>query len=86
MTRDEIENTKQSVNGLCNLARKLGYKDPLYQLQNSDGSNVGDLLYFFEDNPGAIEAVIGWAAENHGNEDSSDEDSDEEECDEDEDS
>jgi hypothetical protein len=66
MTSEEIENTKQTYQGLCKLASKLGYKDPFYQLQNSDGSVVGDLLAFFEDNPGACEAVIEWASENYG--------------------
>lgn len=66
MTRQEIENTRRTVNGLCGLARKLDYKDPLYQLTNSDGTCVGDLLIFFEDNPGAVEAVIEWAADTFG--------------------
>jgi hypothetical protein len=56
-TRNEILNTKNTVKGLCKMASQLGYKDPAFQLLNSDGSVVGDLLYFLEDNPGAIEAV-----------------------------
>ncbi len=60
----EIEHTPQTVEGLCGLARRLGYRDPLFQLTNRDGSVVGDLLYFLEDNPGACEAVIGWVSDN----------------------
>ena len=60
----EVEETKQTVSGLCGLARKLGYKDPAYQLANSDGTIVGDLLCFFDDNPGACEAVIEWVLTN----------------------
>lgn len=61
--RKEIEDTPTSVEGLCKMARLLGYKDPASQLINSDGSVVGDLLYFFEDNPGACEAVVEWVLE-----------------------
>ena len=42
------------------MARLLGYDDPFGQLAYADGSVVGDLLDFFEDNPGACEAVIDW--------------------------
>lgn len=65
VNRDEIESMRPTVEGLCRLARKLGYKDPCGQLVNRDGSCVGDLLYFFEDNPGALEAVLEWTLENH---------------------
>jgi hypothetical protein len=64
MNRSKIESTRQTVNGLCKLARNLGYHDPNQQMINSDGSCVGDLLQFFEDNPGACEKVIQWAADN----------------------
>lgn len=87
MNRNQIQDTKQTVEGLCGLARKLGYKDPLYQLQNKDGSVVGDMLYFFEDNPGAIEAVIEWVEENYEDyfDNGDDEDSDEDDLEDDED-
>ena len=58
--RAKIEDLKSTVEGLCRMARLLGYKDPCYQLMNNDGSCVGDLLYFFEDNQGAVEAVFEW--------------------------
>lgn len=64
-TLNDVNDTKHSIEGLSRLARLLGYKDPLYQLQNRDGSVVGDFLYFLEDNPGAAEAVINWVLENH---------------------
>jgi len=47
---------------LCKLTRAIGYRDPLHQMQFRDGC-IGDLMCFFEDNPGAIEAVINWIAE-----------------------
>lgn len=47
---------------LCKLVRAIGYRDPLNQMQFRDGC-IGDLMVFFEDNPGAIEAVINWIAE-----------------------
>jgi len=61
----EVGNTKHTVKGLCKLARQLGYKDPCFQLMNDDGTVVGDMLYFFEDNPGAIEAVVNWVLEHY---------------------
>lgn len=60
MKRSEVEETKQTIKGLCGLARKLGYRDPFSQLINDDGSVVGDLLEFLEDNPGACEAILEW--------------------------
>lgn len=62
-TRDEIESV-HNVEGLCTVARSLGYKDPCYQLQISRDACVGDLLCFFEDNPGAVSAVAEWMLEN----------------------
>lgn len=64
MTVDDIEDTDQSSKGLARLARKLGYKDPFKQLMYDDGSVVGDLLEFLDDNPGACEAVIEWVLDN----------------------
>lgn len=84
-TRKQIEDTRSTVEGLCTLARQLGYKDPCYQLQNRDGSVVGDMLYFFEDNPGAIEAVIEWVLENNPNGGVDDDEDEDDEDDEDED-
>lgn len=71
MKRSEVESTKQTLKGLCGLARKLGYKDPYHQLHNDDGTVVGDLLEFFEDNPGACEAVIEWVLDEGGPRDGS---------------
>ena len=45
---------------LCGLAAALGAKDPCHQLLNNDGSCVGDLMCFLEDNPGAIRAIYEW--------------------------
>lgn len=47
---------------LCRLVRAIGYRDALHQMQ-FDGGCVGDLMCFFEDNPGAIEAIINWIGE-----------------------
>ena len=35
--RAKIEDLKSTVEGLCRMARLLGYKDPCYQLMNNDG-------------------------------------------------
>jgi hypothetical protein len=79
MKRTEVENANATVEGLCRLARKLGYKDPASQLINHDGSVVGDLLYFFDDNPGACEAVIQWVLDEGCDADGNDLEDDEEE-------
>ena len=60
MTKTEISETQETVKGLCKLARELGYRDPCFQLQNSDGTVAGDLLYFLADNPSACGAIIDW--------------------------
>lgn len=78
MKRSEVEDTKQTVKGLCGLARKLGYRDPFSQLIMDDGSVVGDLLDFFEDNPGACAAVIEWVLDEGRHRDGSQLEEDEE--------
>ncbi len=50
---------------LCNLAKELGFVDPLHNGTLSDGSCIGDLMCFLEDNPGAIQAIYRWTAENY---------------------
>lgn len=55
---------RNSIENMCNMARELGYHDPCSQLYNKDGSCVGDFLYFLEDNPGAMESLMGWITEN----------------------
>jgi len=64
-TRREVEDTRQTIKGLALLARKLGYKDSMYQLQLDSNCSVGDILEFFEDNPGAIGAVVEWVLANN---------------------
>lgn len=64
MNIKELEDTKQTQQGLCKLAAQLGYKDPFHQLRNNDGSVVGDLLEFLDDNPGACAAIIEWVSDN----------------------
>ena len=62
---EEIANVPKTVMGLCSMARRLGYKDRLYRLQNADGTSVGDFVEFLEGNPGCIEAIVSWALLNH---------------------
>lgn len=51
---------RRGVENLCKLARVIGYKDNQYFGQLSNGSSIGDLIEFLEDNSGAIDAVIEW--------------------------
>ena len=78
-TRKEVEETGHTVEDLALLARKLGYKSRFYQLDFGNGATASDLFDFFEDNPGAIEAVVEFVLENHPN--VTDDIEDEEECD-----
>jgi predicted Zn-ribbon and HTH transcriptional regulator len=55
----------RGLNTLCCLAHELGFKDPFKQLSMSGGGCVGDLLVFFEDNPGAIAAVYEWISDQY---------------------
>ena len=68
LSREEILDVKSNINDLCGLACDLGYKDPLRQLINSNGSCVGDLLYMISDNPGLCEVMIEWLADTYGGE------------------
>lgn len=78
LPRKEIDDTKPTPQGLCALARRLGYKDPFSQLIYPDGSVVGDLLEFFEDNPGACEAVVEWVLDEYGTDEEEDDEDDDE--------
>lgn len=51
---------RRGVENLCRLARALGYKDRNYFGQLDHDCSIGDLIEFFEDNSGAIEAVKEW--------------------------
>lgn len=73
MDSEKILDTSPSVKGLCKLANLLNYNDPCRQLINNDGTCVGDLLLFLEDNPGACAAIIDWAAINFGSQEMTDE-------------
>jgi hypothetical protein len=65
-SKKEVENlTLRSSSDLCKLAEMLGYKRPYGQLRCSNGAFVSSLLDFFDDNPGAMEAVSEWVMENH---------------------
>jgi hypothetical protein len=81
-SKKEVENlTLRSSSDLCKLAEMLGYKRPYGQLQCSNGAFVSSLLDFFDDNPGAMEAVSEWVMENHDlEEEDEEEELDEEAC------
>lgn len=70
MNRKEIERfrVRRSAD-LCRLVEEIGYRQPPHQLQNNDGSYVSSLLHFFDDNPGAMECLVEWVADNHAEED-----------------
>jgi hypothetical protein len=51
---------RRGVENLARLTAALGYHDPMYFGQFSAKASIGDLIVFFEDNPGAIEAVVEW--------------------------
>jgi hypothetical protein len=64
-TKSDIENALiRNADDLCKLAEMLGYGEKWGQLQCSNGAFVSSLLSFFNDNPGAIEAVHGFVMQN----------------------
>jgi hypothetical protein len=67
----EIENlrTDQGAKTLAKMARLLGYHSPLAQLAFGNGATASDLFDFFEDNPGAVEAVIDWVIDQNRDKD-----------------
>lgn len=65
VSRLQVESVRSHAD-LCKLAEMLGYGGFPNQLQNNNGSFVSSLTNFFEDNPGAIDAVTDWITENMG--------------------
>lgn len=69
MKKNIISNMRvRNLEDLALLVRDLGYKSELHQLQFRNGASASDLFDFFEDNPGALEAVVDWIHENYGDE------------------
>lgn len=64
-TRREIEDTRSEggAEALAAMARLLGYREQWGQLQFNNGATASDLFAFFDDNPGAVEAVVNWVLE-----------------------
>lgn len=82
-TIQDIQKLRFNTKGICRLAKALGYDGSLGPTF-SDGTSLGSLVEFFDDNPGACEAVLEWAQENcdlddeEGDEDEDEDDGDEE--------
>lgn len=66
-SKKTVENLQlRSSEDLCKLAEMLGYKRGWGdQLQCRNGAFVSSLLDFFDDNPGAMEALVEWVMDNH---------------------
>jgi hypothetical protein len=77
----EAIRSESGAEGLAGMARELGYRSRFGQLQFNNGATASDLFEFFQDNPGAVDAVLTWVLDegrdSDGNE-LSDEDEDEE--------
>jgi hypothetical protein len=81
--KNEIENIciEDGAKGLALMARKLGYRSAFAQLAFGNGATASDLFDFFEDNPGAVEAVINWVVDRNQDVDGQPLDEDEEDDD-----
>ncbi len=78
-TRKEIENCQLGNSAdLCKLAETLEYRGFVDQLQLKNGAYASSLLAFFDDNPGAIEAVTDWVLDNLAEDDEDEEFEDDE--------
>lgn len=84
MNYREAQKRIRNSDDLCAFVEKLGYRNGNHfpQLQLNNGAHVTSLLNFFDDNPGAIEAIQEFVLDSTLVSD--DEDEDEEEVDEDE--
>ena len=83
-TKSEVEGLRlRKSDDLVKLAADLGYDTYPNQLQCNNGAHVSGLLNFFDDNPGAMEALRDWVLEN-SDLDEDEEEEDEEECEEEE--
>jgi len=51
------------VENLCRLVNTMGYQDAMHRGQFAQDGCHGDLIEFLSDNPGAIEAIINWIAD-----------------------
>ena len=77
MNRKEIERFRlRRSEDLCLLVEELGYRQDPKQLQNNNGAYVSSLLHFFDDNPGAVDALREWIADNYSEEDEESDESD----------
>jgi hypothetical protein len=69
MNRKEFQNLRneggRGFQDLCKLAEELGYDGAPQQLQNNNGTFVSSLIYFLEDNPGAVQSIYDWVHENY---------------------
>ena len=63
-TRSSIENARQTPKDLAKVCEELGYGRTFGQLQFDNGAFASAILDFFEDNPGAIEAVFNFMLDN----------------------
>ncbi len=80
MNRKEVEDLRlRKSDDLVKLAADLGYDTYPNQLQCNNGAHVSGLLNFFDDNPGAMEALQEWVLENCDLEEEEDECEEEEE-------
>lgn len=52
------------VKNLCRLVRAIGYRDVMNFGQFDYNASYGDLFTFLEDNPGAIDCLVGWIEKN----------------------
>ena len=60
---------RRGVENLCKLVQSLDtqYKDRQYFGQLNNGTSIGDLILFLEDNSGAVTAIIEWISEQNNN-------------------
>src|SRR5579885_2882519 len=84
--RNEIEEMDlRKSEDLCKLAEMLGYKSTgrfaINQLQCNNGAFASSLLSFFDDNPGAMEALKEWVLDNCDLDEEDDEEDDEDDND-----
>jgi hypothetical protein len=72
LTKKQLDSFKTdgccAIDDLAKMAELMGYGGQPQQLQLNNGCFVSSIISFFEDNPGAIEAIHNWVREEYESE------------------
>lgn len=76
LTTEDLDSVRD-IKGMAKVAEIMGYRGVCDQLQFNNGSYASSLFEFFDDNPGAVEALTDWIRDNYDVQDAEGEEGDE---------